>query len=64
MPGPARRSTVDLVIPRGGEGLGFGITDAHKRGLSIYRNDRRVVVTYKMFAKDGRVLKSGRMNYG
>ena len=50
---------------RGGEvRLGFGITDVNRRGLSIYRNDRRVVVTYKMVSRDGRLLKSGKMNYG
>lgn len=44
--------------------LGFGITDASKRGLSIYKNDSRVAVTYKLLSKKGKVLNTGKMNYG
>ncbi|MHC4135502.1 MAG: hypothetical protein ACYS0K_11000 [Planctomycetota bacterium] len=44
--------------------LGFAIKAADGRGLSVYKNDRRVPVTYKVLAKDGKVLASGTMNYG
>jgi hypothetical protein len=44
--------------------LGFAIKGADGRGLSVYKNDRRVPVTYKVLAKDGKVLASGTMNYG
>jgi hypothetical protein len=44
--------------------LGFGIQGADGRGLSVYRNDKRVPVTYKLLARKGRVLASGGMNYG
>jgi hypothetical protein len=44
--------------------LGFAITGADGRGLSIYKNDRRVPVAYQVLGKDGRVLASGTMNYG
>ncbi len=44
--------------------LGFGIRGADGRGLSVYRNDKRVPVTYKLLSRDGRVVASGKMNYG
>lgn len=44
--------------------LGFAIRGTDGRGLSVYKNDRRVPVTYKVLAKDGQVLASGTMNYG
>jgi hypothetical protein len=44
--------------------LGFTIKGADGRGLSVYKNDRRVPVTYKVLAKKGKVLASGTMNYG
>ncbi len=44
--------------------LGFGISAADGRGLSVYKDDRRVPVTYKILAKDGKVLAEGKMNYG
>jgi hypothetical protein len=44
--------------------LGFTIKAADGRGLSVYKNDRRVPVTYKVLAKKGAVLASGTMNYG
>jgi len=44
--------------------LGFMIRGADKRGLSVYKNDRRVPVTYKILTPKGKVLKQGSMNYG
>ncbi|MHC4407516.1 MAG: hypothetical protein ACYS0E_05590 [Planctomycetota bacterium] len=44
--------------------LGFGITTKDKRGLSVYRDGKRVPVKYKLFDKKGKVLASGTMNYG
>ncbi|MFI5403436.1 MAG: hypothetical protein ACHQ1G_10895 [Planctomycetota bacterium] len=44
--------------------LGFSITAADGRGLSVYKDDRRVPVTYKVLAKDGSVLAEGKMTYG
>ncbi len=34
------------------------------RGLTVYKNDKRVPVAYKVFAKDSEVLAEGTMNYG
>jgi len=44
--------------------LGFGITTKDKRGLSIYRDGKRVPVTYRVLDKKGKVLAQGTMNYG
>lgn len=44
--------------------LGFGIMGADKRGLSVYRDDKRVHVTYRVLSAKGRVLAKGNMNYG
>jgi hypothetical protein len=44
--------------------LGFAIRGADGRGLSIYRQDRRVPVTFEVLDKSGDVLEQGRMNYG
>jgi len=44
--------------------LGFSITGSDKRGLSIYKNGKRVPVTYKVKNRKGRVLARGQMNYG
>ena len=64
---PGKTATIDVkdevhfkgrVRAHGGKvHLGFGITGADGRGLSVYRNDKRVAVTY-------RVLAEGAMNYG
>lgn len=44
--------------------LGFSIKGADGRGLTVYKDDVRVPVTYKVLAKDGAVLAEGTMNYG
>ena len=44
--------------------LGFSIKAADGRGLTVYKDDRRVPVTFKVLAKDGKVLAQGTMNYG
>ena len=44
--------------------LGFQITGADGRGLSIYRDGKRVRVTYRVRSKKGKVLAEGAMNYG
>lgn len=44
--------------------LGFSIVAGDGRGLSVYRDDRRVPVRYKVLDEDGRELVAGRMNYG
>ncbi len=44
--------------------LGFGIRGADGRGLSVYRNDKRVPVTYKVLSSKGKPLAWGKMNYG
>lgn len=49
---------------RNGLDLGFALTDAAGRGLSVYRNDRRVAVTFKVLSKEGAVLAEGTMTYG
>lgn len=44
--------------------LGFGVKGSDGRGLSVYRDGKRVPVTYKVLSKKGKVLASGTMNYG
>jgi len=44
--------------------LGFALLGADNRGISVYQNDKRVPVTYKVLSKKGRVLAEGAMNYG
>lgn len=44
--------------------LGFGIKGTDGRGLTVYKDDKRVPVTFKVLAKDGEVLAEGTMNYG
>ncbi len=44
--------------------LGFSIRSADRRGLSIYRDDRRVSVSYAVRAPSGEVLRTGTMSYG
>ena len=44
--------------------LGFVIQGADRRGLSVYRNDKRVPVTFEVLSASGKVLARGRMNYG
>jgi len=44
--------------------LGFSLRDAKGRGLSIYRNGKRVPIRYELLSAEGRRLKSGKMNYG
>ncbi|MHC4550974.1 MAG: hypothetical protein ACYTEZ_19665 [Planctomycetota bacterium] len=44
--------------------LGFAIKGADGRGLSVYKDGRRVPVTFNVLSKKGRVLASGTMNYG
>jgi hypothetical protein len=54
------------IARRKGESLqlGFGIRTRDKRGLSVYRNGKRVPVTYKLFDGKGELLREGTMNYG
>ena len=44
--------------------LGFGLRGPDHRGLSVYKNDKRVPVTYQVLDKKGKILAQGRMNYG
>ena len=44
--------------------LNFAIRGADHRGLSVYKNDKRVPVTWRQLSKKGKVLASGKMNYG
>lgn len=44
--------------------LGFGISGADKRGLSVYRDGKRVPVTYRLLDKNGKAVAKGTMNYG
>ena len=44
--------------------LGFSLQNAAGWGASVYRDDKRVAVTYEVLGKGGRVLASGPMNYG
>jgi len=44
--------------------LGFAITAADGRGLSVYRDGKRIPVTYRLLSSKGKVLAKGRMNYG
>jgi len=44
--------------------LGFVLQGRDGRGLSIYRADKRVPVTYRVVDSAGNELASGTMNYG
>ena len=44
--------------------LGFAIRGADARGLSVYRQDKRVPVTFRVLDRKGNVLSEGPMNYG
>lgn len=44
--------------------LNFMIAAADGRGLSVYRDDRRVDVGYEVLDRKGGVLATGTMNYG
>ena len=44
--------------------LGFMISNGEHRGVSVYRQDKRVPVTFKVLDRKGKILKAGRMNYG
>ncbi|MFQ5506492.1 MAG: hypothetical protein ACE5F1_17115, partial [Planctomycetota bacterium] len=44
--------------------LAFAIRGGDGRGLSIYREFKRVPVRYRILGKKGRVLAKGRLNYG
>ncbi len=44
--------------------LGFSIRTPDHNGLSVYKNDKRVPVTYKLFSAKGKEIGSGAMNYG
>ena len=44
--------------------LGFGIKGADGRGMTVYKDDKRAPVTYRVLAEDGQVLAEGTMTYG
>jgi len=56
----------DAKVKRAGDRLqlGFTIQGRDGRGLSVYRNDRRVPVTYEVLDAAGAVLAAGTMTYG
>jgi hypothetical protein len=70
--GEAARLAVDETVRFEGKAkrhgralqLGFSITGADGRGLSVYKNDKRVPVAYKVVGAHGDVLAEGTMNYG
>jgi len=52
--------------PRKGDRLqlGFALSNGRGRGLSIYRDGKRVLVRYELQSKAGKRLGGGPMNYG
>ena len=44
--------------------LGFGITGPDGRGLSVFRGESRVPVTYRVLDAEGAELYAGPMRYG
>lgn len=44
--------------------LEFGVTGDRGRGASVWRDGKRVPVTYRAFAKGGEEIASGTANYG
>ena len=44
--------------------LNFEIHSKTHQGLSVYKNGKRVPVTYKLLSAKGEVLATGKMNYG
>lgn len=68
---PSKLSIDDKVVFKGNAKmhgnklqLGFSITGSDERGLSIYKNGKRVPVTYEILNRKGKVLARGQMNYG
>jgi hypothetical protein len=72
---PAHVEVAAVVVFNGkaarkGNGLQLGFTITSRdpggghRGMSIYKNKKRVPVLYEVRDTDGKVLSSGRMNYG
>ena len=49
---------------RGKLQLGFSITGEDVRGLSVYRDGKRVPVSFRVLDRGGKVLAHGPMNYG
>jgi hypothetical protein len=44
--------------------VAMGITHPSGAGLSIYKDGRRIPITYELHAADGRIVRHGAMNYG
>ena len=44
--------------------LGFALFGADHRGISIYREGKRVPVTYRVLDQKGKTIAKGAMNYG
>ncbi len=44
--------------------LGFGFTTKDRRGLSVFKDGRRIVMWYQLLAADGGVLAEGPLKYG
>lgn len=44
--------------------LGFALLGADGRGISVYRDFKRVPVTYRILSRKGKLLAEGAMNYG
>jgi len=49
---------------RHGLDIGFGLTDSEGRGISVYRDDRRVSVAFRVLSMEGKALAEGTMTYG
>jgi hypothetical protein len=51
--------------PKGkGLQLGFGLRCTDGRGVSVYRDGKRIAVRYRVLDKNGNTLAKGAMNYG
>jgi hypothetical protein len=44
--------------------LSFGVTTADHRGLSVFRNGKRITISYQLLDADGGILTEGPLKYG
>jgi hypothetical protein len=44
--------------------LAFGVATADQRGLSVFRDGKRITISYQLLAADGGVLSEGPLEYG
>ncbi|MBL1150628.1 MAG: hypothetical protein HND42_10520 [Armatimonadetes bacterium] len=56
--------TITVASRNVGGNLGMEIRGLHHSGVSIYRNGKRIPISYELLDAAGKVVESGRMTYG